>query len=311
MKPIRPWISIMRPFNCALITLCAIVGIMVDNGVETFFIDTGTEILHHWPSLLMIFIGGWALSAAAMVLNDYFDIEIDKINEPDRPIPSGKIKPKQALRFGIILIVIGVLMSIGIDTYEWLVFGRQFGVSVVTAVICAVMVSTYTNYMKKYSILGNLAVSVGVWMGFLYGDLVFNFDIELLPQAMGCGAFMLNFGREVAKGIIDVEGDRENNVTTVATALGGRWTSVIASGFWIIAIAAALSPIFFAGASIAYTVSITVCVSLAAAAIVWIQIDYSIPAIKKIKRMVLWTMFFCLIAFTLEGFLGPGLPPIM
>jgi geranylgeranylglycerol-phosphate geranylgeranyltransferase len=301
----------MRPFNCALITLCAIVGIMVDNGVETFFVRDNGDILHHWPSLLMIFIGGWALSAAAMVLNDYFDIEIDKINDPDRPIPSGKIKPKQALRFGIILITIGVLMSIGIDTYEWLVFENQFGVSIVTAVLCAVMVSTYTNYMKKYSILGNLAVSVGVWMGFLYGDLVFNFNVELLPQAMGCGAFMLNFGREVAKGIIDVEGDRENNVTTVATALGGRWTAIVASSFWVIAIAAALSPIFLAGASVVYFATILPSLVLAFVAIIWIQIDFSIPAIKKIKKMVLWTMFFCLISFTLEGFLGPGLLPFI
>ena len=115
-EKISPWIAIQRPFNCFLITMCAIVGIMVSNPAE--FNDA--QLLSHLPSLIMIFIGGWALSASAMVLNDYFDIEVDKINDPNRPIPSGKITPKQALTFGIILIVIGILMSIGIDLYEFL-----------------------------------------------------------------------------------------------------------------------------------------------------------------------------------------------
>ena len=96
--------------------MCAIVGIMVDQGVNTF---------NHWPSLIMIFIGGWALSASAMIFNDYFDIEVDKINEPDRPIPSGKITPKQALTFAIICVVIGLLAGIGLDTYEYLVWKSQ------------------------------------------------------------------------------------------------------------------------------------------------------------------------------------------
>ncbi|NHJ85456.1 MAG: hypothetical protein FK734_08325, partial [Asgard group archaeon] len=121
------WIRIMRPFNDFLITMCAIVGIVVDNGQDSF--------IGHWPSLAMIFVGGFALSAAAMVLNDYFDQEVDRINDPSRPIPSGQIKPKQALIFGIALIVIGVLMGIGIDTYEFVRNGNQFGVSIVTSII--------------------------------------------------------------------------------------------------------------------------------------------------------------------------------
>ncbi|MHA1629364.1 MAG: geranylgeranylglycerol-phosphate geranylgeranyltransferase [Candidatus Heimdallarchaeota archaeon] len=299
----NPWIRIMRPFNCFLITMCAIVGIMVDQGIKTF---------KHWPSLILIAIGGWALSAAAMVLNDFFDVDIDRINDPSRPIPSGQITPKQAMIFGIVLIVIGNLAGISIDVYEWLVFKNQFGVSIVTAIICTVMLTTYTPYMKKYSVLGNLAVSVGVWMGFLYGDLVFDFSINPLPEAMALAAFMLNFGREVMKGIIDIEGDRENGVTTIATAFGDKLTAIIASILYFIAIASCLTiPILLANASVVYLGSISVPVILATISIVWVLSDQRIPTVRKIKTIILYTMLVSLVAFTLEAFLGDLVGPLI
>lgn len=297
----NPWIRIMRPFNCFLLTMCAIVGIMVSNPEEFY---SGSDLLGHLPTLVMIFIGGWALSASAMVLNDYFDIEVDKINDPKRPIPSGEITPKQALTFGIILIAIGILMGIGIDLFENIRHGSQFGVSIVTAVICAIMAAGYTKYMKRFSIVGNLAVSIGVWMGFLYGDLVFDFMLEVLPQCMGAAAFFLNFGREVSKGIMDIEGDRENKVTTVATALGSKWTAIIASAIIFLAIPVSIIPIFVAGASWVYLFSINVIQALVLAVSIWLLIDHKPETIKKIKYVVLVTMLLALIAFSLEAFLG-------
>jgi len=282
--------------------MCAIVGIMVDMGKDTFW---------HYPSLIMIFVGGWALSASAMVLNDYFDIEVDKINDPTRPIPSGQIKPKQALHFGIILIVIGVLMGIGIDTYEWLRWESQFGVSIVTSIICAIMVTTYTNYMKRYSVIGNLAVSIGVWLGFLYGDLVLDFDFEALPECMAFAAFMLNFGREVMKGIIDIEGDRANGVRTVATITGPKWTAIIASSLWFLTISGSIIPLFVAQASVVYLSSISVSIILAATCMIWVLSNQEISTVRKIKTLVLWTMLISLVAFTLEGFLGKIVGPLL
>jgi len=297
----NPWIRIMRPFNCFLLTMCAIVGIMVSNPEEFYSVS---DLLGHLPTLVMIFIGGWALSASAMVLNDYFDIEVDKINDPKRPIPSGEITPKQALTFGIILIAIGILMGIGIDLFEYFRHGSQFGVSIITAVICAVMAAGYTKYMKRFSIVGNLAVSIGVWMGFLYGDLVFDFMLEALPQCMGAAAFFLNFGREVSKGIMDIEGDRENKVTTVATALGPKWTARIASAIIFLALPVSIIPIFVAGASWVYLFSINVIQALVLAVSIWLLIDHKPETIKKIKYVVLVTMLLALIAFSLEAFLG-------
>ena len=57
------------------------------------------------------FISVFAVSASILVLNDYFDVETDKINAPDRPIPSNQVTKTQALVFSIILLLSGLVLS--------------------------------------------------------------------------------------------------------------------------------------------------------------------------------------------------------
>ena len=299
----NPWLRIMRPFNCFLLSMCAIVGWIAAKGITAF-----TE---QWPVLIMTFIGGWALSAAAMILNDYFDIEIDKINQPQRPIPNGEIQPKTALTVGIILIAIGILMGLGIDLYSFYALAGVFGVALVTAIICTILLIVYTNYMKRYSLLGNFGVSLGVWLGFMYGDLVIDFTFDVFPETLGFAAFILNFGREIMKGIMDIEGDSKNGVTTVATALGVMPTAIISATTYILAIVSALIPIFIAGASWVYAASISVALTMALICAVWVLIDQSRRSIVIIKTIVLYTMLAALVAFALEALVGIGLPDLI
>lgn len=283
--------------------MCAIVGWIVDQRLEAF-----TE---HYPAVIMTFIGGWALSAAAMILNDYFDIEIDKINQPQRPLPSGEIKPKTALIVGLSLVGVGILMGLGIDLYEFYVKDTVFGVALITAIVNSILLLSYTNYLKKYSILGNLAVSAGVWFGFLYGDLIVDFSLNVFPESLGFAAFLLNFGREVAKGIIDIEGDRQNGVTTVATAFGKKWTAVTAAVIFMSAVGSVILPVFIEQATWAYLGSILVPITCATVCSIWILISQSDRAIKIIKTIILFTMLLALISFTLEALLHDILSPVI
>ncbi|MFW9924801.1 MAG: geranylgeranylglycerol-phosphate geranylgeranyltransferase, partial [Candidatus Thorarchaeota archaeon] len=276
---------------------------IADKKLETF-----TE---HWPALILTFIGGWALSAAAMILNDYFDIEIDRINQPQRPLPSGEIKPKTALIVGIVLIIIGLLMGLGIDLYEYYLKGSVFGVALITAVVNSALLLSYTKILKRYSLLGNFGVSIGVWFGFMYGDLIFDFSFDWFPETLGFAAFMLNFAREIMKGIMDIEGDRENNVTTVATALGKRWTAVVSALFYLMAVGSTTIPIFLAQATWIYAGSILVAVLMAITCSVWILIDQSDRSVKIVKTIVLYTMLAALVSFTLEALLSGLVNPII
>jgi geranylgeranylglycerol-phosphate geranylgeranyltransferase len=57
------------------------------------------------------FAAGFFLLAAAMILNDCFDREIDAINQPQRPIPAGIVNSPEAISFAVILISIGMMFA--------------------------------------------------------------------------------------------------------------------------------------------------------------------------------------------------------
>ena len=86
------YFQIIRPLNCFFGSLTIIIGMLNANVGKNFFTT---------PNSTLTLIGGltiYILSAAASnVINDVFDIEIDTINRPNRPIPSGKIKKKMQL----------------------------------------------------------------------------------------------------------------------------------------------------------------------------------------------------------------------
>ena len=72
--------SILRPVNCAMIGFAVIVGIFVSKP-QTL----------HLESLVLGFVTGFAICAYSMVINDYYDIEVDRVNQPSRPLPSGAL----------------------------------------------------------------------------------------------------------------------------------------------------------------------------------------------------------------------------
>ncbi len=113
MNKIKGLVKLLRfelPFSAGV---CVVMGQMLALGkfASIFITISG-------------FISVFLISASILVLNDYFDFETDKINAPDRPIPSNLVLPSEALFFSIFLLFIGLFLSylIGIavlfDTYR-------------------------------------------------------------------------------------------------------------------------------------------------------------------------------------------------
>ena len=102
MGKLRGYLLLMRPANCLMMGFAVVVGATLSN--PNILIDS-------WLNLVYGFVTGFMLTAASMAINDYYDREIDAINEPNRPIPSGLIKPKQALAFALVLTIIGFIAS--------------------------------------------------------------------------------------------------------------------------------------------------------------------------------------------------------
>ena len=102
MNKLGGLIRLMRPVNCTMMGFAVLVGAVL---VAPQFGGLS------WLNILFGFLTGFTFCAAAMVINDYYDRKIDAINEPQRPIPSGTVKPIEALAFVGALAVVGFVLA--------------------------------------------------------------------------------------------------------------------------------------------------------------------------------------------------------
>ncbi|NIP66676.1 hypothetical protein GWN63_04665, partial [Candidatus Bathyarchaeota archaeon] len=195
MEKLIGFLRLIRPVNCLMMGFAVIVGASLVSSLRLS--------VH----LVLGFITSFTLTGASMAINDYYDREIDAINEPNRPIPSGIISPKQALSLALILSLVGLVAAVETDFPNLLI--------PTVAIIALVVSLTYVTKGKQMGLPGNLLVSTCVVTPFIYGSLVVQ-NPELSILIFAAIAFISNTGREVAKGIVDVEGDGSQGVDTIA-----------------------------------------------------------------------------------------------
>ena len=63
-----------------------------------------------WDKIALAALATLLVSAAANAWNDYRDIDIDRINQPQRPLPSGMVSPRAVLIFSVVLAVLSVIL---------------------------------------------------------------------------------------------------------------------------------------------------------------------------------------------------------
>ncbi|MEM3705812.1 MAG: geranylgeranylglycerol-phosphate geranylgeranyltransferase [Candidatus Bathyarchaeia archaeon] len=283
MKKIGGYLRLMRPVNCLMMGFAVIVGAALANpnvlGVK-------------WQVLIYGFVTGFMLTAASMAINDYYDREIDAVNEPNRPIPSGTVKPKEALIFASVLTIIG-FASAYLTNYACLF----------TALLAWTIFTVYTTIGKRSGLPGNFLVSACVVIPFIYGSLAFVGEIMPNVLIFVFMVFLSNTGREITKGIVDVQGDEARGVKTLAVRHGARKAALAASLFYVSAVALSPLPPLLMKVSFWFIplVAVTDLGLLASSAM--LLRDYSRENARKIKNAVLLWFIVGLLAF-LVGALG-------
>ncbi|MDH5634255.1 MAG: geranylgeranylglycerol-phosphate geranylgeranyltransferase [Candidatus Bathyarchaeota archaeon] len=215
------FVRLIRPVNCLMMGFAVIVGAaLADRGI----------FVQQLQNLLLGFSTGFFLTGATMAVNDYYDREIDAINEPKRPIPSGAIAPKEALAFAFTLTVVGFLAAMTTNLECLVLAAASWAVFVL-----------YTTKGKRTGFLGNLMVSICIAVPFVYGGFVVEGGLTPIAGIFVAIVFLSNTGREVTKGIVDLEGDREKNIRTVAVLHGEKKAAVVAAALHIFAVS--LTPV--------------------------------------------------------------------
>jgi len=224
-------IEILRPINGLMGGLTVIIGIL----------NTRIGILPLTLIFNIIFgvLTYFFISGSSMIINDYYDIEIDKINRPERPIPRGSISLKQAKILWVSTILIGIILSI----IHSLLFNIGFLVPIIV-VFMAFIGWFYAAWGKKSGFIGNIIVGISFSIGLIYGAVLNNSGIPLYIYYFFLTSFFLLISREVIKGCEDVEGDKKEGVKTLAIRIGIKKSTTISMIFAVVAVVFYILPYF-------------------------------------------------------------------
>jgi geranylgeranylglycerol-phosphate geranylgeranyltransferase len=187
------YLRIIRPVNCFITLISVLVGGWIGQNISF--------------SATLLFAGliGFVVCAFGNIVNDIRDIEIDRINNPKRPLASGALRKKNALLMAIISFILAALGSFFLEFWPIII--------VITALLLLLF---YSIYLKK-TLAGNLTVAVIAGMSFVLGGLVTGNPVCIVPVIF---SVFIHLPREIVKDVIDMKGDKIIGAVTVPIIAG-------------------------------------------------------------------------------------------
>lgn len=229
---------------------------------------------NNWTELLLASISGALVTAGANAINDYYDLEIDRINKPFRPLPSGSILPHHAVLFAAISFSGALLAALCINL-----------TAVVIASVSTVFLYWYSARLKRTVLWGNLTVSFITGLAFVYGGIaVGRVEYALIPAVF---AFFMHFGREIVKDMEDVSGDQAQGARTLPVAHGLRPAQWLVTALFGLLIAATLVPYYAGIYGVHYLIVVVAGVNLVLIAVIAAIWKRPTPATFRVSSALL------------------------
>lgn len=215
---VSAFIRITRPHNAVVAGLTALIGYLIATGTLTP------------PSLLLAVIVA-LITAGGNVINDVRDVEIDRINRPDRPIPAGDISLAGARAYAAALFIGGIAIATLTTT-----------LCLAIAIINSVILIVYAVRLKRTPVLGNVAVAYLAGSVFLFGGAFAGIEGLVRNLSLAAITFLATVARELLKDAEDVDGDAAGGARTLPMIVGVRKTGIFAFACACGAVAVSLLP---------------------------------------------------------------------
>lgn len=272
----KHYITLIRPINFLITAASIYVSCLLAGGTEAQFIP-----------MFFASLGGACIGAGGMVINDYFDIEIDRINKPQRPLPSGAVSTYDALMFYAALSGIGLIMS-----------AYSTRVSLIIAFAAVPVIFLYSQRFKSTPLFGNLIVGGLTGLAFIYGGAaVENISKAIMPAIF---AFLINVGREIIKDMEDIEGDSKNNAKTYPVKYGMKKAGILASSFLVTVILSTIVPYALGMYGMKYFIAVNVGVNAVIVFVLYsLWKDQRSKNLNLLSNILKWDMLIGLLAIYL------------
>ncbi|WP_331232434.1 geranylgeranylglycerol-phosphate geranylgeranyltransferase [Natronorarus salvus] len=212
---VRGVVELTRPVNAV------VAGILTFTGA---FVAQGSNVINSAEAVVIATIITVLATAAGNAINDYFDIETDQVNNPDRPLPRGLVTPNTAFVFSIVLFVSAGALALTLPI-----------IATAIAVLNIILLAAYTEIFKGIPGVGNAVVAYLGGSTFLFGGAAVG-DIAA-PGVLFVLAALATFSREVIKDVEDIEGDQKERITTLPLVIGEKHSLVISVVFLCLTVA--------------------------------------------------------------------------
>ncbi len=187
-------------------------------------------------------LSGPLMTGYTQTLNDFYDREIDAINEPYRPIPSGAISVPQVIAQVLVLLGVSMILAFGLDLWAGHAFPSVAAIAIFGGLI-AFIYSAPPLKLKQNGWLGNYALGASYialpwWAGqALFGHLDWQTMVLTLFYSLA------GLGIAVVNDFKSVEGDRQLGLKSLPVMFGitaAAWVCVLMIDVFQLGIAAYL-----------------------------------------------------------------------
>ena len=201
-----------------------------------------------WYMLVLILLATVFIAAGGYVINDYFDVKIDRINRPDEVVVTRTVSKPSAMRLSMTLSGIGIACGIAAA-----VLLRSLTIGILFVLIPGLL-WFYSSSYKRLFMVGNLIIALlaattpmvlamaNVAILQLRYETILPFttlphDLYAWLGGFALFAFLLTWIREIIKDMQDQMGDRELECHSMPVVWGETWTKVFVTGLIVLTLA--------------------------------------------------------------------------
>ncbi len=201
-----------------------------------------------WYILLLLIAATVCIAAGGYVINDYFDVKIDRINRPDEVVVTRTVSKPAAMRLSLILSGVGIVFGIAVAAYL-----RSMTIGILFVLIPGLL-WFYSSSYKRLFMIGNVIIALlagltpmmvalanVAQLQLLYASILpyttLVRDLYMWLGGFALFAFLLTWIREIIKDMQDQMGDRELECHSMPVVWGDQWTKVFVTGLIVLTLA--------------------------------------------------------------------------
>ncbi|WEK34430.1 MAG: geranylgeranylglycerol-phosphate geranylgeranyltransferase [Candidatus Pseudobacter hemicellulosilyticus] len=247
MKLLAAFFKLVRTLNLLFIVLTQLLFYYCI--AVPVFQQAGTAVPLSLSQFMLLMLASVLIAAGGYIINDYFDLNIDRVNKPTKMVVEKLISRRWAIVWHMGLSILGILLSFYV---AWKT-GAWWLAPVNTA--CVIALWFYSTTFKKKILSGNIIISLlTAWVVLVVGFLV-HFQASLYYSAFagvnlskllrltflyGSFAFIISLIREVIKDIEDMQGDERYGCRTMPIVWGVQAAKLFIATWLVVLIAALL-----------------------------------------------------------------------